>query len=78
MQFNLSSIVVLLLLLLTGDALAAYGCYGSGETFSDLGNDYEVNFGLTALCQDLAGSYALHTEVREASMTWKFEAMTSL
>lgn len=37
-------------------------------TFSDLGNDDEVNFGLTALCQDLAGSYALHTEVREASM----------
>lgn len=68
MQFKLSSILALLLLHLTGGALAAYVCYGSGKTFSDLGNDDEVNFGLTALCQDLAGSYALHTEVREASM----------
>lgn len=68
MQSKLSFIVALLQLLLTGDALAAYGCYGSGMTFSDLGNDDEVNFGLTALCQDLAGSYALHTEVREASI----------
>lgn len=69
MQFKLSSIVALLLLLLTGNVLAVNGCYGSGKTFSDVGNDDEVNFGLTALCQKLAGSYAFYTEVREASVT---------
>lgn len=61
MQFKLSSVVALLLLLLTGDALA---CYKSGKTFDDLGNDDEVNLALTGLCQKLAGSYALHTQVR--------------
>lgn len=78
MHFKLPSIVALLLLLFAGGVLASYGCYGSGKTFSDIGNDDEVNFGLTALCQDLAGSYALHTEVREASMIWKSEAVTIL
>lgn len=72
MQFKLSPIVALLLLLFTGTALASYGCYSGGQTWGDIGNDDEVNNGLAALCKNLAGSYALHTEVRDAPMASKF------
>lgn len=64
MLFKPSTAVALLLLLLTGNALAAYGCYSSGLTFGEVGNDDEVKFGLSGLCKRLTGSYALHTEVR--------------
>ncbi|KAK7711741.1 hypothetical protein SLS63_012580 [Diaporthe eres] len=59
MQFKLSSIVALLLLLLTGNAL---GCYSGGTTWGEVGNDDEVNNGLSALCDKFAGDYVFHVE----------------
>lgn len=65
MQFNLSSVVALLLFLLTGNVFAS-ACYKSGKKFSEIGSNVEVNLALNDLCQKLAGSYPLHTQVREA------------
>lgn len=66
MHFNLSSVVALLLLLLAGNVFASNTCYKGGKKFSEIGNNDEVNLALTDLCQQLAGSYPLHTQVREA------------
>ncbi|KAI7777035.1 hypothetical protein LA080_004195 [Diaporthe eres] len=60
MQCKLCPIVALLLLLFTDNVLASFGCYGSGNTWSDMGNDDEVNYALETLCQKLTGNYMLY------------------
>lgn len=73
MQFKLSPIVALLLFLFTGNALADYGCYSGGKTWSDIGNDDEVNQALDTLCQKLSGSYMFYVEVRDALIVKRFK-----
>lgn len=66
MQCKLCPIVTLLLLLFADNVLASFGCYGSGSTWSDMGNDDEVNYALETLCQKLTGNYMFYLEVRRA------------
>lgn len=66
MQFKLSPVVALLLLLLTGNTLANWGCYVGGNTWSEMGTDAEVNSALDVLCQKLTGDYVYYVEVRKA------------
>lgn len=66
MQFNLSTVVALLLLLLTGNSLvSADGCYSDGATWADLGDDADIDDAFHRLCDNMAGTYKLHDNVSQ-------------
>lgn len=66
MQFNLSTILALLLFLLTDTSLAGDGCYSGGTTWADLGDDAAISDAFNRLCDRMAGEYKLHDNVRRA------------
>lgn len=66
MQFNLSTVVALLLFLLTGNSLvSADGCYSGGTTWADLGDDADIDDAFKRLCDNMAGTYKLHDNVSQ-------------
>lgn len=66
MQSNLSTVVVLLLFLLTGNSLvSADGCYDDGTPWADLGDDADIDDAFHRLCDNMAGTYKLHDNVSQ-------------
>lgn len=66
MQFNLSTVVALLLFLLTSNSLvSADGCYKAGTTWADLGDDADIDDAFHRLCDNMAGTYKLHDNVSQ-------------
>lgn len=64
MQFNISTVVALLLFLLTSNSLvSADGCYSDGATWADLGDDADIDDAFHRLCDNMAGTYKLHDNV---------------
>ncbi|KAI7777034.1 hypothetical protein LA080_004194 [Diaporthe eres] len=64
MQFNLSTILALMLFLLTDTSLAGDGCYSGGTTWADLGDDAAISDAFNRLCDRMAGEYKLHDNIR--------------
>lgn len=68
MKFQLSKIVALLLLFLTGHSLAYNACYTGGMKWSDLGTESEVDGALSGLCNMFEGAKAIHSTVCQTIM----------
>lgn len=62
MQFNLSTVVALVLFLFIGNSLAL-GCYKGGLTWADLGDDAAISDAFNRLCDRMSGTYKLHDNV---------------
>lgn len=61
MHFNLFTMSVSLLVLLTGTALA--DCYTEGASWSDIGDDDAITKAFTDLCSHMAGDYEIGSRV---------------
>ena len=59
MELNLLDRLVLLLVLLTRNALA--DCFDTGITWSDIGDDKDVTKAFNTLCSRIAGNYSIGT-----------------
>lgn len=66
MHFNLTTVVVLLLSLLTGNTLAK-DCYNGGTTWADLGDDAAISQAFNSLCDKMSGTYKLHDNVSQGT-----------
>lgn len=64
MQFDLSTVVALILFLLTGDSLAL-DCYKDGTTWAELGDDAAIAQAFNSLCNKMSGTYKLHDNVSQ-------------
>lgn len=63
MYLNLFAKLAVLLALLTSTGLTDTGCYTTGNTWSDLGDDEEISVAFKILCGHMAGQHYTYDTV---------------
>lgn len=63
MCLNLFARLIVLLVLLISTGLTDTGCFTSGNTWSDIGDDEDIKGAFKTLCGGMAGNYTINETV---------------